>query len=222
MQNDSTSAAAGAGPAAEDAASGASAPTGDLADGAAAAPEGAGQKDTAEGDKEKDCKAESTGKDDPKDSSNADSKDVGESGADAASAGKSSEATGTATGAEGSGKRRRKRKKKRKKKGGAAAAAAAVPKDFKPKKAHCRLLGGCTNYYVKYGQTEPPTIPVAKLFSTKVCIAPKSIFESSLTCLDLRCFICCPGSHFLKESCRSTWIRTVTVPRARKRGRWSA
>ena len=30
--------------------------------------------------------------------------------------------------------------------------------------SHCRLLGGFTDYYIKYGQTEPPTKTVASLF----------------------------------------------------------
>ena len=63
------------------------------------------------------------------------------------------------------GKKRRKRPKKKKKKGGAprGLGGGAVP----TKKPFCRCLGteSFTDYYVKYGQTEPPTVPVVKLFA---------------------------------------------------------
>jgi methionyl aminopeptidase len=64
-------------------------------------------------------------------------------------------------------KKKKKKKKKRKKSGAAAtAAAAAAPVNAVPLKPHGRGLGDthATNYYTKYGQTEPPTIPIASLF----------------------------------------------------------
>lgn len=64
-------------------------------------------------------------------------------------------AGGAAT--ESSGKKKKKKKKSNKKK---KPASTAVPS----KLPHCRLLGGFTDYYVKLGQTEPPTRPVADLF----------------------------------------------------------
>ncbi len=62
-------------------------------------------------------------------------------------------------------KKRRKKKKKKKKSGAGAAAGGGVPS----KKAHSRLLGenSFTDYYLKYNQTEPPTIPVSQLFEGK-------------------------------------------------------
>lgn len=64
-------------------------------------------------------------------------------------------------------KKRKKKKKKKKKKSGAATAAggAGTP----TQKPHSRLLNDTafTDYYVKYGQTNPPTIPVATLFEGK-------------------------------------------------------
>ena len=55
----------------------------------------------------------------------------------------------------GGGKKKKKKKKsKKKKKGGGT-----------PSQLSCsRLLGGYTDYYIKYGQTLEPTIPVADLF----------------------------------------------------------
>jgi methionyl aminopeptidase len=57
-------------------------------------------------------------------------------------------------------KKRKKKKKKKKKNGGA-----GMPS----KKPHGRMLGdNCfTDYYVAYGQTDPPSIPVSTLFEPK-------------------------------------------------------
>jgi methionyl aminopeptidase len=62
--------------------------------------------------------------------------------------------------------KKKKKKKKKRKKSGAAAAAAAPSTNIAPLKPHGRGLGDThsTNYYTKYGQTEPPTIPIASLF----------------------------------------------------------
>jgi methionyl aminopeptidase len=60
---------------------------------------------------------------------------------------------GAEPGAAGSKKKKKKKKPKKKKK----AIAGTTP-------AICRGLGGFTNYYLKYGQTEPPTKTVAELF----------------------------------------------------------
>jgi len=57
--------------------------------------------------------------------------------------------------AEGNGAKKKKKKKKKGKKK-KKAAGTLLPCS--------RLLGGFTDYYVKYGQTEPPTIPIANLF----------------------------------------------------------
>ena len=53
-------------------------------------------------------------------------------------------------------KAKRKRKKKRKKKKAGDSASGSKP-------CPSRLIGGCTDYYTKYGQTEPPTKPVREL-----------------------------------------------------------
>ena len=50
----------------------------------------------------------------------------------------------------------KKKKKKRSKK--------KKPTGTGSKEPLSRLLGGFTDSYVRYGQTEPPTIPVSKLF----------------------------------------------------------
>lgn len=67
---------------------------------------------------------------------------------------------------EASGKKKRKKKKKKsaKKKtseGTAVSASAAVSSGQPPAS---RLLGGSVDYFVKYGQTNPPTRPVKDLF----------------------------------------------------------
>eukprot|EP00953_Heterococcus_sp_UTEX-ZZ885_P003325 2323-Heterococcus_DN1.PRE.6 len=78
---------------------------------------------------------------------------------------------------DGSTATKKKKKKKKKKKaassGGADGAAAAaggakasgpfVPTSFGSKPCPSRLITGFTDSYVQYGQTEPPTIPVAEL-----------------------------------------------------------
>lgn len=98
--------------------------------------------------------------------------------------GSDNEEEGEAAGGEGEGegegeggaakkKKRRKKKKKKKKKSGAAGAAGAAGGGggggTPSKKAHGRLLGenSFTDYYLKYNQTEPPTIPVSQLFEAK-------------------------------------------------------
>lgn len=61
---------------------------------------------------------------------------------------------GEAIGGGGKKKKKKKKKSKKKKKGGGT-----------PSQLSCsRLLGGYTDYYIKYGQTLEPTIPVADLF----------------------------------------------------------
>ena len=75
-------------------------------------------------------------------------------------------------GEDGAGKKKKKNRKKKKKpakkKTGEAAATgtttfvnAGIPAGIAPLS---RLLGGSTDYFVKYGQTNPPTIPVKDLF----------------------------------------------------------
>jgi len=75
------------------------------------------------------------------------------------------ETADAADGAEGT-KKKKKRKKKKKKSGSAAAPIAGGTPSLKP---HGRLLGEnhFTDYYLKYGQTNPPTIPVSELFEAK-------------------------------------------------------
>ena len=61
------------------------------------------------------------------------------------------------SGVDGGKKKKKKKKKgKKKKKSNAGPSGTKLP--------HCRLLGGYTDYYVKYGQTEEPTKPVIDLF----------------------------------------------------------
>lgn len=64
------------------------------------------------------------------------------------------------TGAAAGSKKKRKNKKKKKKpnvkKDGDGVVGTKVP--------HSRLIGGLTDYYLKYDQTEPPSRPVAELF----------------------------------------------------------
>jgi methionyl aminopeptidase len=73
-------------------------------------------------------------------------------------------------GGDGEAKKKKKRKRKKKKKGGAGAATAAIG-EVKQPSLKPPALGlketAFTDYYVKYGQTDPPTIPVSKLFSGK-------------------------------------------------------
>ena len=64
-------------------------------------------------------------------------------------------------GGEGAGGKKKKKKKKPKKK----KKAAGIPGTKLPVS---RLLGGFTDYYLKYGQTDPPTKLVADLFPTGV------------------------------------------------------
>lgn len=63
------------------------------------------------------------------------------------------EEAGAATG----GKKKKKKKKRSKKK--------AVELEFIA--PHSRVLGGSTNYFMKYGQTNPPTIPVRLISCTR-------------------------------------------------------
>lgn len=62
----------------------------------------------------------------------------------------------------------RKKKKKKKKKKNANQSLSHPSAEFPPVTAdvlpHSRLLGGRTDYYLKYGQTFPPTRPVSELF----------------------------------------------------------
>jgi len=63
-------------------------------------------------------------------------------------------------------KKKKKRKKKKKKKGGAGGAGAVKEPSLKPPALGLKETA-FTDYYVKYGQTEPPTIPVETLFTGK-------------------------------------------------------
>lgn len=68
-------------------------------------------------------------------------------------------------------KKKKKRKKKKKKKSGNTSASAnpIVGGGTPSKKPHGRMLHetAFTDYYLKYGQTDPPSIPVSKLFEEK-------------------------------------------------------
>lgn len=64
------------------------------------------------------------------------------------------------TGASAGSKKKRKNKKKKKKPAGKKDGDGFVG----TKVPHSRVIGGFTDYYTKYGQTEPPTRPVAELF----------------------------------------------------------
>ena len=66
------------------------------------------------------------------------------------------------------GEAAKKKKKKKKKKSGSASGGATAG-GTPSKKPHSRMLGekAFTDYYLNYGQTEPPTIPVSKLFEEK-------------------------------------------------------
>ena len=58
-------------------------------------------------------------------------------------------------------KKKKKRRKKKKAEGGDADAGKKEEEGGEPSiEAPCRLLPGFTDYYRKYGQTQPPTIPV--------------------------------------------------------------
>lgn len=67
----------------------------------------------------------------------------------------------------GSKKKRKKKKKPAKKKGGAKSASESGSSPNTPNGGapFARLLGGSTDYYLKYGQSYPPTRPVKELFS---------------------------------------------------------
>lgn len=67
---------------------------------------------------------------------------------------------------EGGTKKKKKRKKKKKKKKGGPTAGAIKEPSLKPPSRGLKDTA-FTDYYVKYGQTEPPTVPVAKLFADK-------------------------------------------------------
>jgi len=67
---------------------------------------------------------------------------------------------------EGSKKKKRKRKKKKGGSGGAGAGSGGSGK-VPSKDPPFRGVAGKTDYYVAYGQTEPPSIPVADLFAGK-------------------------------------------------------
>lgn len=82
------------------------------------------------------------------------------------------------TGPAGTGKKKRRRRRKKKKGGGGgggegdgvsagAGGGGGGAKGTPSKKQEIRLLGGFTDAYVKYGQTEPPSIPVCELFPGK-------------------------------------------------------
>lgn len=68
----------------------------------------------------------------------------------------------------GTDKKKRKRKKKSKKKSNVAKEVVfEMPKDIELTPPLSRKLGGNTNYYMKYGQTNPPTVPIFELFPSK-------------------------------------------------------
>ncbi len=83
-----------------------------------------------------DTEADDADDDDEEDDDGVNDKNAGEGGA-----------------GDGATKKKKKKKPKKKKKGPAG-----------NKEPLCRKLGGFTNYYIKYGQTEPPTRTVAELF----------------------------------------------------------
>ncbi|CAM9323202.1 unnamed protein product, partial [Ascophyllum nodosum] len=64
----------------------------------------------------------------------------------------------------GEGGAKKKKKKKKKKKGGGGGAVPTCPGGTGSKLAPARGVKGFTDSYVRYGQTEPPTIPVDDLF----------------------------------------------------------
>jgi methionyl aminopeptidase len=65
--------------------------------------------------------------------------------------------------ADGSTATKKKKKKKKKKKSASSTGGPFVPTSFGSKPCPSRLITGFTDSYVQYGQTEPPTIPVAEL-----------------------------------------------------------
>jgi methionyl aminopeptidase len=73
--------------------------------------------------------------------------------------------------ADGAAKKKKKKKKKGGKGGAGGSSGGPVAGQLKPatgvpsKKAPARGVKGFTDSYIRYGQTEPPTIPVAKLFA---------------------------------------------------------
>ena len=69
--------------------------------------------------------------------------------------------------AEGGAKKKKKRKKKKKKKKGSATAQLFVQEPSLKPPARGLKPTAFTDYYVKYGQTEPPTIPIEELFKGK-------------------------------------------------------
>lgn len=77
---------------------------------------------------------------------------------------------GTQKAGEAGKKKRKKKKKPAKKKGNkgpageAVGEAGAAGSASTPSPPLSRLLGGTTNYFMKYGQTFPPTRPVSELF----------------------------------------------------------
>ncbi len=62
------------------------------------------------------------------------------------------------------GKKKKKKKKSNKKKAKSTTAGTVSIAGVPSKRPESRLLEGYTDYYVKYGQTEPPTRIVADLF----------------------------------------------------------
>ena len=81
-------------------------------------------------------------------------------------------AAASAAGGEGEGatKKKKKNRKKKKKGGGGGINSAVLPGGNGlpgTKKAHSLRLGGFTDSYVRWGQTEPPTIPTEVLFNGK-------------------------------------------------------
>ena len=132
----------------------------------------------AEGDAEAPAAGKSKRKKKKKKKSGAQSN--GDGDASAADADEAAASNGNGAGAEGEGevadaeggengengdsaegaKKKKKRKKKKKGGGGGGAAAAAEPTKVPPSLG----VTGNTDYYVRYGQTEPPTIPIEQLF----------------------------------------------------------
>ena len=82
------------------------------------------------------------------------------------------EGEGGEGGEAGAKKKKKKKKGKKKKKKAGAGADSAAPSAVAPttgtKRPHSRLVGGFTDYYCAYEQTEPPTRPVSDLFAGKM------------------------------------------------------
>jgi hypothetical protein len=72
---------------------------------------------------------------------------------------------GATSGATGGKKKKKKKKTTKKKKATSTFPGATEPKNPQ----HIRVLGGFTDYYVKYGQTEIPSKPVEELFPNGGC-----------------------------------------------------